>query len=1565
MRVKNALRLITAALALLIAVATLPIPLFSSSQFQGSSNRAKSAEKNSSGTAGTIALDRLSTVSETSSTGPIEIELAGWTTLDVLPQELIPGPNPERYSSIRRGPSFGYSVRNLAPSASGRYNIEVYFSERASLCPAAGSFKVYFASDPDGPLGYPLFNLDLCASGTLDGIVRVAKLSILGASLGGRAVRFYFVATRGSAAVSHIRITPEGATDVATQIIPVDESRLAYRHHYSGNSLPTRPLDFSKLDVREAVISRFGSRHTVVAAPQRLAFMYSALGIDAADLRELVILVSAAGIQRALPLTDRYPLFDTVTQTDTPTGVRFLGKDPSLGLEVALDIKAPFWPQDELTSLLPSTYLDLTLTNTTAIPLTPEVTLAVPVTFDRKDAGNCGSCAPYEITPVSGSVGVSWSALEAVGEPSTPGYGFFGGSRTTRVEYALVSVGPALTEVAVSGIPGNDGFASSQWLPASLGSGIANTGKRLFRRAERGHTGIVWKPSILPPGTSWQTTAVLASHVSDEVVSAKIPSGDEAGYSFRYKDYFADLTSVVQVSVSQKQAQLDKASRFDSLISGSESASLGPSMQSEDAALNRLLVLAFRSYAANTWWLSRSSGSGMLPSDLFTVGEGAGPCCRLQSTVDVSYNDSALLLALWPQLVGKMLDTWPLYASTGGSLPGKVIPHDIGSAQRLWGQEYISMPVEENTNYTLLQYAHWKATGDSTSAAARLTLIKDLMRFVEASDRDGDGLPEEGVTNTIDAANLTLFRSSNQVYLGLKSAAAARAAEEISYAVGDPDQSFRERMDSLQHRVLHTLDNAAWRGDHFAVSLDASAASASLRNFGSIYPAGTLLYNLLYGGDLPLSEGLRERMLYDARSVASRSTGPYGSLHMERGETTGWISQSALRDMAALALGAAPTDGFVSNLSRYLTYQDFLSQNGDGGWWETFTYDGSAETGFAAVYESRARGVLGYYPRGAVLFAFAQSYAGITLDRASGIIGALPWARPGARVPLYTLADWTTGTVPVAVVQATDPPTLNVEKPTLASASLTVLARPRSTSSLQITPDTFAPSLGESSQILVTGLPSPVSLSAGHAGNWFYSSAASPPVSYVWDGISGTAAVADSKGTACVIPNRPAPYLLQEPFCADLSVDTNSARPGRDWYLAEGATGYGFETYILIHNPGLVAANVALTYMTPEGPISRSPLVVPPKSRRTIVVAADLPRAEVAAHLSSDQDIVVERSMYWRGADGAWREGHAVVATRRPSKRWYLPEGSTNWGFDEWVLLQNPTSSSATVTLNFVAQDGRTAQRTLNIEQGRRATIRVADVLPAADLATEISASAPIVAERAMYWGGPYPASAGGSASMGLVAPSHTWYFAEGSSDWGFDTWLLLQNPSDSSVAVDVVYMTQAGPRVRPGITMPPHSRQSISMGWDIGRSDSAIYVRASKPILAERSMYYSPDRSPAGLSRSGHASQGSSAPANSWLLAEGSTAHGLHEFVLVQNPGSAEARVQLSLRTEAGQYGTNSFVVGPGSRLTVYLNALVPEVDVSVVVSASRPVVVERAMYTKDNLGYLVMHAANAAKQG
>ena len=98
--------------------------------------------------------------------------------------------------------------------------------------------------------------------------------------------------------------------------------------------------------------------------------------------------------------------------------------------------------------------------------------------------------------------------------------------------------------------------------------------------------------------------------------------------------------------------------------------------------------------------------------------------------------------------------------------------------------------------------------------------------------------------------------------------------------------------------------------------------------------------------------------------------------------------------------------------------------------------------------------------------------------------------------------------------------------------------------------------------------------------------------------------------------------------------------PAYTWYLAEGYTGGGFSTYILLQNPYSVATTVSVTYMIQGGGAEVRSHTVPAYSRYTIVAANTSqvgPDKAFSTKLVGDQPIIVERAMYFDGG------GHATI----------------------------------------------------------------------------------------------------------------------------------------------------------------------------------------------------------------------------------------------------------------------------------------------------------------------------------
>lgn len=261
------------------------------------------------------------------------------------------------------------------------------------------------------------------------------------------------------------------------------------------------------------------------------------------------------------------------------------------------------------------------------------------------------------------------------------------------------------------------------------------------------------------------------------------------------------------------------------------------------------------------------------------------------------------------------------------------------------------------------------------------------------------------------------------------------------------------------------------------------------------------------------------------------------------------------------------------------------------------------------------------------------------------------------------------------------------------------------------------------------------------------------------------------------------------------------------------------------------------------------------------------------------------------------------------------------------------------------AADGPVSGGSVNLPPMSQATVNPVDKLGAKDFSTLVSCRQfkPIAVDRTMSWN----AGAGeeGHSSVGVTTPGTTWYLAEGSSAWGFECWLLIQNPNPSVATCNVTYMLEGGSAVTKSKSIPANSRKSFNIADDIGSKDASIMVSSDLPVIPERAMYRD-------SRREGHDSIGTSAPATSYFLAEGTSAWGFTTCVLVQNPNAGAAKVTVTYMTPSGPKAQPAFTMAGKSRKTIRVNDVLPNTDFSTQVSADVPIIAERSMYWNNGTG-------------
>jgi len=238
----------------------------------------------------------------------------------------------------------------------------------------------------------------------------------------------------------------------------------------------------------------------------------------------------------------------------------------------------------------------------------------------------------------------------------------------------------------------------------------------------------------------------------------------------------------------------------------------------------------------------------------------------------------------------------------------------------------------------------------------------------------------------------------------------------------------------------------------------------------------------------------------------------------------------------------------------------------------------------------------------------------------------------------------------------------------------------------------------------------------------------------------------------------------------------------------------------------------------------------------------------------------------------------------------------------------------------------------------------------------------------------------GSTDLVGAPRAASEWDFAEGSTLAAFSEYLTLQNPTASPVTVDLNYFTDWIGHPTRKLVLNPLSRTTVEVfsgtsapgpivncvpsgsgaSCGVGRGVQGVSVQVlaegGAQVVAERPFYVNGLSFGSGSIYDGHVALGANAGALHWYFAEGTTLAGFNEFLTIQNPGVAQANLNISYQTDTGVTIARTYQVPPQSRATLQVwdgtQAGFGWGGVSAQVSANVPVVVERPMYMVHDFG-------------
>jgi len=398
------------------------------------------------------------------------------------------------------------------------------------------------------------------------------------------------------------------------------------------------------------------------------------------------------------------------------------------------------------------------------------------------------------------------------------------------------------------------------------------------------------------------------------------------------------------------------------------------------------------------------------------------------------------------------------------------------------------------------------------------------------------------------------------------------------------------------------------------------------------------------------------------------------------------------------------------------------------------------------------------------------------------------------------------------------------------------------------------------------------------------------------------------------------------------------------WFLAEGSTDWGYDCYISIENPNDSAVSATVTYMTDAGAVPGGDIDLPANSQATIDVSAVLGDKDFSTKVECKEGktIAVDRTMTWTGEGAPSPDGHCSIGVTSPATTWYLAEGSSAWGFECWLLIQNPNAAEATAQVTYMIEGADPVTVEKKVPAQSRKTYSMANDIGAEDASIKVTADIPVIPERAMYRNN----RRSGHDSIGTTAAAPSYYLAEGTTDWGFTTYVLVQNPNDTATDVTVTYMTSSGAVPQGSFNMPGNSRKTIRVNDVLPASDFSTQVSGSQPIIAERAMYWGDTEG----GEASHDSIGLAAPHTTFYLPDGQTSEGRETYTLVQNPNDTDVTVEVTYLTPDGA-GNVTFeeTVTTNSRMTYSMADKGINGRAAIMVTcktAGKKIMVERAMY-------------------
>ncbi len=292
--------------------------------------------------------------------------------------------------------------------------------------------------------------------------------------------------------------------------------------------------------------------------------------------------------------------------------------------------------------------------------------------------------------------------------------------------------------------------------------------------------------------------------------------------------------------------------------------------------------------------------------------------------------------------------------------------------------------------------------------------------------------------------------------------------------------------------------------------------------------------------------------------------------------------------------------------------------------------------------------------------------------------------------------------------------------------------------------------------------------------------------------------------------------------------------------FAAGTTLKGAETWLALFNPFPDDAIVDVLATTADGvraPGALQGIVVPRFTRVSVPLHDLVPRTDLLAISTSVRRgrVIAEESIALDGSDG--RAGLAMSLGEDRAREWRFPVGVIGSGRQERLVVANPGSRDARVTVEFTLDAAAAVEPVTLIVPGTTAlSVDLSRVPPDVGFSTRVRSSRPIVAEMIDASAAPQDADVRGLASdLGFVNGSRRWVIVPARLDVNSVDELAVVGTDGRRHRVQIVRVEQNRERVVARTEVPTTGRVVIDLAKLGGSPAAALELRTDGPVVVER----------------------------------------------------------------------------------------------------------------------------------